>query len=268
MFKDNKKYGLLLLTVLLISSSCGEFNKVVKSTDSDFRYKKAIEYYEIGQYSRASILFSDVIQIYRGTSKAEDVYFYYAKSLFELGDYLNSGIWFRTLIRENPRSKHGEESQFMVGYCYYKDSPKPRLDQTVTQKAIDALQLYVNIFPNSERLDESNRLIAELRDKLVYKTYLTGILYYDMKNYSAATIALTNSLKKFPDTKYREELSFKLLESKYNLALYSNLDKKELRLSDALDEYYAFVDEFPESKYRRQAERFHRDTSRLLNYDN
>ena len=264
----NKRNRLLLLLVLLISSACSDYNKIVKSNDHDYKYKKAIEYYESGLYSRASTLLGDIVNMYRGTSRADDIYFYYAKSLFALDDHLNAIQWFNNLIREFPRSEHGEESQFMVGYCYYKYSPKVRLDQTVTQKAIDALQLYINIFPTSDRLEECNQLIAELRDKLVYKNYLTGILYYDLGNYRAATIALGNSLKRYPDTKHREELSFKLLESKYNLAINSTVDKKEIRLSDALDEYYAFVDEFPDSKYRRLADRYHRDVAKLLNYNN
>jgi outer membrane protein assembly factor BamD len=150
----------------------------------------------------------------------------------------------------------------MIGYCFFMDSPKPRLDQTLTQKAIDALQLYINLYPSTERAAEANRLIIEMRDKLVYKSFLTGKLYYDLGNYKAAVVALTNSLKSFPDTKYREDLTFMLLDAKYNLAIYSTEDKKELRLSDALDEYFSFVDEFPESNTDSRQRNF---TNRRLN---
>jgi outer membrane protein assembly factor BamD len=240
---------------------------VVKSTDYEFKYKKAIEYYEAKEYSHASTLLTELVPIYRGTSVADDLYYYHAKSFFAQGDYLMAGHWFRTLVREWPKSEFGEESQYMIGYCFYKESPKARLDQQVTQRAIDALQLYVNLYPESDRMEEANLLITELRDKLVYKSFLTGKLYYDMGNYRAATVALGNSLKSFPDTRYREDLSFMLLDAKYNLAIYSTEDKKELRLNDALDEYYAFVDQFPDSKYRRQAERYHQAAARLLNYE-
>jgi hypothetical protein len=75
-------------------------------------------------------------------------------------------------------------------------------------------------------VEEANRLIIELRDKLVYKSYLSGKLYYDLKNYKAAVVALTSSLKDFPDTKYREELMFMLLQAKYYLATRSVEEKK------------------------------------------
>jgi outer membrane protein assembly factor BamD len=87
-------------------------------------------------------------------------------------DYLMAGHYFRSLIKEFPMSEHAEESYFMVGYCSYLMSPKARLDQNVTREAIDALQLYVNLYPFNERVDEANRLIDEMNDKLVYKSYL------------------------------------------------------------------------------------------------
>jgi outer membrane protein assembly factor BamD len=136
----------------------------------------------------------------------------------------------------------------------------------VTQNAIDALQLFINVYPRSNRLDEANRLIIEMRDKLVYKSYLSGKLYYDLKNYKAAVVALTSSLKDFPDTKYREELMYMLLKAKYLLATNSVEEKKRERLSSALDEYYTFVDEYPDSKYRKEVEKYHTATAKLLNY--
>ena len=154
----------------------------------------------------------------------------------------------------------------MTGYCAYLLSPSPRLDQSVTHQAIDALQLYINLYPFSDRLSEANRLIDELRNKLVYKSYLNAKLYYDLDNYKAAVVALNNSLKDYPDSQYREELMYMLLKSKYLLAMNSVQEKQEQRLSSALDEYFSFVDEYPDSKYKKEADRFYETTAKMLNY--
>ena len=258
------KLGLILLTVIL--SSCGSYNKIVKSTDYEYKYKKAVEYYEDGEYVRAGTLLKELVTIYRGTNRADKVYYYYAKSMIGQNDYLMAGHYFKSLIKEFPMSDHAEESYFMSGYCSYLMSPKARLDQAVTRDAIDALQLYVNLYPFNDRVEEANRLIDEMNDKLVYKSYLSAKLYYDFDNYKAAVIALSSCLNLYPDTKYREELMFMLLESKYNLAIGSIFDKKQERLSSALDEYYSFIDEFPESKHIKDAEKFHKTATQLLNY--
>lgn len=266
MLMKMRNFTSIAFVLMLLFSACNDYNKIVKSTDYEFKYKKALEYYEGGEFVRSSTLLKELINIVRGTSRADKVYYYYAKSQFGIKDYLMAGHYFKSLIKEFPRSEYAEESQFMVGYCFYLDSPSARLDQEVTQNAIAALQLFINLYPKSTRIDEANRLIIELRDKLVYKSYLSGKLYFDLNNYKAAVVALSSSLKDFPDTKYREELMYMLLKAKYLLAVNSVEEKKRERLSSALDEYYTFVDEYPESKYRKEVERYYNTTAKLLNY--
>jgi outer membrane protein assembly factor BamD len=264
-----KKARILVIgLVLLIGlSACGEYNKILKSTDYEFKYKKAIEYFEDGEYVRAGTLFRDLVNIYRGTSKADELYYYFAKSMMGQKDYLMAKHYFKSLLKEFPGSDFAEEAQFMVGYCSYLLSPKPRLDQTVTKEAIESLQLYINLYPYNDRVDEAHRLIDELRSKLIYKSYLNARLYYDFGNHRAAGIALENSLREYPDSPYREELMYMLLKSKYLLAVNSVADKKVERLSSALDEYFTFIDEYPESRYRQEVNRFYETVSGLLNYN-
>lgn len=255
------------LLFLVLTTSCGEYQKVLKSSDFEYKYKKAREYYEGKEYVRACDLYRELVTVYRGTSKADEIYYYYALSYYKTGDYLLAGHWFRTLVSEYPRSSYRKEAQYMIATCYYDESPNIRLDQTVTKKAIDAYQLYINLFPASEKVAEANEKIDELHDKLVYKSYLTAKLYYDLENYKASVIALQNSLKEYPNSSYREELMFMLLRSKYNLAMNSVENLKPERLSSALDEYYLFVDEYPESKYQKRVDKFYQDISAELDYN-
>ncbi len=266
MFMKMRFLGIGLVLIVVVLSSCGDYNKIVKSTDYEFKYKKAVEYYEDGEYVRAGTLFRELVNIWRGTTRADKIYYYYAKSMIGQKDYLMAGHYFKSLVNEFPTSEYTEEAQFMMGYCSYLLSPKPRLDQKVTQDAIDALELYINLYPFSNRVDEANRLIDELVDKLVYKSYLSARLYYDFENYKAAVIALNNSLEKYPDSKYREELKYMLLKSKYLLASRSIMEKQEDRYSNALDEYFSFIDEYPESKYKREVTKFYEKASSVLNY--
>lgn len=260
-----KVKNILWATLFLLSFSCGDYQKVVKSTDYEYKLKKAKEYYENKEYSRSSQLYQELVNIYRGTSRADQIYYYLAKSCYGQRDYVLSSHYFRQMLKEFPRSEYNEEAQFLIGYCYFLDSPSARLDQKTTQDAIDALQLFINIFPGSTRVAEANRLIDELREKLVNKSYLSGRLYYDLADYRAAVISLTNSIKEFPDSKYREELMYYLLKAKYLLGENSIEEKKRERLNSALDEYFTFTDEFPESKYRKEADRFFASTKKLMN---
>jgi outer membrane protein assembly factor BamD len=260
-----KAKNILWASLFFMVLSCGDYQKVVKSTDYEYKLKKAKEYYENKDYNRSSQLYQELVTIYRGTSRADQIYYYLGKSCYGQRDYVLASHYFRQLLKDFPRSEYGEEAQFLIGYCYYMDSPTARLDQKTTQDAIDAMQLFINIFPASKRVAEANKLIDEMRDKLVYKSYLSGKLYYDIEDYRAAVISLTNSIKEYPGSKYREELMYYLLKAKYLLGENSNDAKKRERLNNALDEYFTFTDEFPTSKYRKEADKFFADTKKLMN---
>ncbi len=259
--------GIALFIILL--TSCSEFQKVLKSGDYELWYKTSMELYEKKEYTRASTLLSELNNIYRGTDKAETIMYVYANCLFNMRDYMMAGHYYSDFVKTFPSSQLVEECQFQSALCYYKESPNIRLDQTDTQNAINEFQLYINMFPNSSKVVEANLLMDELRDKLVEKAYLNAKLYFNLgtymgNNYQAAVITAQNTLKEFPNTKHREELSFLILESKFIQAVNSVSEKKDERVRDTIDEYYSFVNEFADSKFIKKAERILQQSEDML----
>jgi outer membrane protein assembly factor BamD len=96
-----------------------------------------------------------------------------------------------------------------------------------------------------------------MQNKLVQMSYLSAKLYYNLEDYKASIIALQNSLNEYPETEHREELMFLLLRSHFLLAENSIVSRQVERYQESVDEYYSFVGEFPESKYRQQADRIY-----------
>lgn len=250
-----KKILLLIVLLSTLLAGCSEYQKLLKSNDVNLKYKKAIVYYNEEQYVKAATLFEELIPIFRGTSKAETVNYYMAYCNYGMGDYITGGYFFRNFIKNFPDSSYAEECLYMSAYCYYMESPKPRLDQTSTSDALDALQLYINRYPNSSRIEEGNKLIDELQDKLVYKSYLSARNYFDREKYPSAVIAIENAINDYPGSSYREELMFMLLESRYEYAKKSVDQKQNERYNLAKEEYFSFVDEFPKSKFQKECER-------------
>ena len=157
----------------------------------------------------------------------------------------------------------------MIGYCYYLDSPDARLDQTTTHNAIKAFQEFLDLHPESERVPQANKLLDELTNKLAYKELLTAKLYYNLgnylgNNYLSAVIVAQNALLNYPSNAYREEFSFIILQSKYQQAVQSFEDKKMERFRDTIDEYYNYTNEFPEGKYRKDADKILADSKRTV----
>src|SRR4051812_48869303 len=67
--------------------SCSKFDKLVKSSDYELKYKKALEYYNHGNYTNAMTLLEELIPVFKGTERAEEVYYYYSYCNYNQGDY-------------------------------------------------------------------------------------------------------------------------------------------------------------------------------------
>ncbi len=263
-----KKY-LVLMAVAVWLCSCSDYQKLLKSSDADLKYEKAVEYFDKGDYMRAQTLFDEVTAYYRGTERSETLLNYIARSYMGQKDYYSATEYYKAYVRTYPKGQYAEEAKFMIGYCYYLDSPDARLDQTSTQDAINELQEFVDIYPENERVPEANSLIEELRNKLAYKELLNARLYYNLgnylgNNYLSAVIVAQNALENYPETTYREDLSMVILQSRYQQAVQSVAEKKQERFIETIDEYYSFINEFPEGKYRRQADRILREARKVV----
>jgi outer membrane protein assembly factor BamD len=184
-------------------------------------------------------------------------------------DYFSSSEYYKTYIKTYPKGTYITEAKFMIGYCYYLDSPDARLDQASTFNAIAALQEFIDVFPESERVGEAIKLLDEMTNKLAYKDYLNSKLYFNLgnylgNNYESAVITAQNALKKYPSTKYREELALIILESKYQQAVQSIEEKKIDRYRNTIDEYYNYINEFPEGKMRKQADKIFNESKKIV----
>ena len=259
-----KKSFFCLLIVIIGFSACSQYERLRKSTDYELKYRKAFDYYRVGDYVRAAQLFDDIVAIYRTTNKADTLAYYQAMSYFKQKDYLNASYYFSNLYKNQKYSPFAEECEFLAGVCYYKQSPRASLDQAQTYVAIESFQLFLIRYPESEFAPDARKYLAEMKDKLVDKSYLTATLYYNLGQYKAAIIALNNSLDDYPDTKYREELMYLLLRSSFLLAENSKPYKKKERFQSTVDEYFSFIGEFPESKNVKDAQRMYERADRFL----
>lgn len=249
----HKLFIYIVIALIFGITSCGQYEKILKSSDYQLKYDKAIEYFDKGDYVRSATILEQIVNVYKGTTKADTVQYYRAKAYLNQKDYIMAGYYYDQLATTYPNSPFTEESSFMKAFCYYQQSPRPSLDQEYSYKAINAFTLFMMAYPNSDKKDECIAYINELREKLVEKSYTTAKLYFDLEQYKAAKIALRNSLNEYPDTKYREEIMFLILKANYLIAENSVAAKMDERFQETVDEYYSFIGEFPDGEYSRDA---------------
>ncbi|MGY6744642.1 MAG: outer membrane protein assembly factor BamD [Cecembia sp.] len=253
--KVNKLYILALLFILALSS-CGKFYKLEKSTNWEEIYEAANQYYNEGEFHKAIILYDKVLPVIRGSDKAEMADFNYAYSHFRTKRYIEAAGYFNTFYQTYSRSPLAEKALFMNAYSLYLDSPDYNLDQKSSRDAVNAIQLFINRFPQSDSYERAMTMIDDLQKRFEEKAYQESMLYLRLTEglfpgdfYRACIINFQNFAKDFPDSKYNEELAYKLVEVSLAYGSRSVFDKKEDRLKDVFNFAEQFKRRYPESKY-------------------
>lgn len=261
-----KRNCLVLLGTILLLVSCNQYNNVMKTADYDYKYEAAKEYFVKGQYSRAATLLSEVVTMLKGTSRAEESLYMLSMSEFCNRNYDVAHNYFKKYYQTYPKGKYVEHARFYAGYALYESVPDTRLDQSNTMAAVKEFQLFLDYYPYTKLKDAAQEMIFALQDKMVEKEYNAAKLYYDLgsymlncayggSNYEACIVTARNALLDYPyaSPERREDFSIMILRAKYHLALQSVEDKRMERYRDAIDEYYGFMNEYPESRYAEDA---------------
>ncbi len=244
----------------LLLTSCGKFRKIEKSQDWRVKYEAAMQYYEEEEYYKASVLFEQILPIVRGMPEGEKVQYYYAYCQYNQGMYTLSAHHFKTFFETYGRSEFAEEAYFMYAYSLYADSPEFNLDQSNSQEAIMAMQMFLNRYPTSEMAPEASEVVDELQVKLEQKGYENAKQYYRLERYNAAVVAFESFSNNFPDSKYNEEISYLKFIAQYQYALNSIYSKQLERYRLANEYYLDFLDRYPNSDFLKDAEKRYQDS--------
>lgn len=250
-----KTYGWLLLAASLVitASACkSEFERTRVSGNPDLILQKAFEYYDKEEYQKAQTLFDLVLNTIKGRTEAEKAYFEYAYTHYHLKQYTLAAYYFKNFANTFLNSPNREEAAFLSAYSNYKLSPTFRLDQGNTQQAIEEFQTFVNLFPQSKRVEECNRLIDELRRKLEEKAFGEGELYYNLRQYQSAVISFDNLLRDYPESPDAERVRYLIAKSAYLLSKNSVVEKKEERYTQAMVRADDFLEKYPSGKYTKE----------------
>lgn len=255
------KMALCGIFATVMFASCNELTQVQKSTDVYEKYSYAKKYYNTGKYSWAAALLEEVVPYLQGTKDGEQALFLQAETLYRLKDYVAAQEKFQQYYTRYPNEEKTELARFYSGYGMAQNLPDPRLDQSQTYAAIRELQLFVDYYPQSEKADEAKQLMFDLQENLALKELYNIELYYNLgnyifNNYESCIITARNAMNDFPYSIHKEAMHYYVVASLYEIARLSVEEKQQSRLRDLRDEYYNYINEFPEGKHRSKVDEY------------
>ena len=248
-----KIISVIFFSLLLFASCTTQFGKVVKSKDKEYKLKMAEQYYAKKDYTKAQQIYTDLLPLFKGDPRFEDIYYKYAYTSYYLQDYENAENLFKTYTENFPNSEKIEECEYMRCMCYYKQSPKVDLDQTNTTKTIALLQAFINTHPDSKRISDATAIMDECRKKLELKEFKNAQLYYNLGYYQSAGVAFSILIDDFPDSEQGDEYALNSIKSFYKYAQMSIATKQEERYDKVIADVQDFQQRFPQSKFLNEA---------------
>lgn len=261
--------NIYLLLLVLLFSSCNEYNKILKSTDRDLKYTYAKSYFDKGKFDRSSTLLEELVPFFKGTGKAEESLYLLAQSYYNQKDYVSATQIFSTYYNTYPKGEYAEPALFYSAYGMYLDSPDPKLDQSKTYKAIAEFQNYIETYPQSDRAEMAKNYLFELQEKLAYKELLAAELYLNLgnymgNNYESSVITAREAMKNYPFSKFTEDYQMTILRARYEFAQRSKREVQPERFRMVVDEYYNYKNSFPEGKYIKEADKYYKEAQEMI----
>lgn len=254
-----------LLCVLIMATSCGEYQRVLKSTDIKQKYDYAEKLYNEQDYKRASRIFEQIVPQYLGKPQGERVLFMFANALYKQKEYTLAAYQFGRFVSRYPQSQKTEEALFLRGRALFGLIPIYSVDQTQTEEALEVLQSFVDRYPYSQYSSEVNQMVLDIVNQLQKKQFEIAKQYYTIQDYQAALKAMDNFLSETPGTIYKEDALWVKLQASYKLAENSVEAKKQSRFQAAKEAYDSLLKYFPETKYKKKADVILSDIEKQLN---
>ena len=256
---------LAVFASLILTCSCkSQFELLLQSHDADEKFKAAFDYFDNGKYSKAASLFESLSMLTNGTERDDTVRYYWALSNYKFKDYYTAETNFEQFIESYPRSQFIQDAAYLHIDCLYRSTLRYELDQTPTYKAINAISQYVLEHPESPHMAVCRDMLDDLGGRLDKKAYEAAKLYYKMEDYLASRVAFKNVLKDDSENIYREDILYYIAMSSYKYADQSIPSKQKERFLAFVDDYYNFIGELPESKYRRELDTIYAKAQRAL----
>lgn len=241
-------YIVAIAGLMIGAASCDSVQQALKTNDPQYAYEQALKFYGEGKWRQASDLFTACHHIYERSSRGDSLSYYNAHCKFKERNWDEAATMLDEFRRKYGRSAFIEDAEGMYALCHFYMSPEPQRDQAMTTQAIIAITEFMSRYPNSDKIDEFKEMLDILSDKLMEKSYQNAYTYFKIGRYKSAIVAFKNSLKQYPDTPRKEDIMYYTAVAAYRLAANSVESKQVDRYLAALDNYYSFIAEYPESK--------------------
>lgn len=176
--------GLLVPFLILAVEACSG-HKALEDMTAEEKMQTGDAYYAEEDWTNAIEYYQEVV-FERNAAFTAEAQMKLGNCYFFDGQYADAIIEYEELIRLFPDYRDIEPAYFNIAVSWWEESLPAQYDQEETNRAIDAFQIFLEKFPNSERKSEARDYLDKCARKLREKAFHSGYIYYMTWDYPAA----------------------------------------------------------------------------------
>ena len=203
-----KRISLFLLPLALVAIGCKSTKKEsdlldsLANLDKETIYEQAEQLYSEKEYRKARDLFSFVYDTFPndplGHKAALRVADTYAVKT-DVTSLTEARLRYRDFANRYPNDPDRDYALLMVGQTYSARKLRPDRDLSDIQEALAAYQQLINLYPNSQYLDEAEEKVHGLRELLAQHEWLVAEFYRRNKYLQGALWRLEYIQENYPN---------------------------------------------------------------------
>lgn len=242
---------LVLGLALLSLAACGGHQidlETLASASDDVIWEAAQKAAEKKDWESARQYYKRLVDAFPQSPHHPDARIGLADSYFEqggVGNYVLAVSAYREFLTLYPQHPRSDYAQFKAGECYFEQKNSPDRDQTATRQALEEYERLLDVYPQSQYVEQTRERIHECRQTLARSNFQVGYFYQKTRNAWRAAIGRYETvLTEYPDYERIDEVLFRL----------GQVLSFQGRYAEARPHLARLREEFPESPFVKEGE--------------
>lgn len=169
-------------------------------------YQQGLRAMKRGYYTKALEKFNRVRNYHRDDPLSVKAQLAIADMHFKKGDFEQARFAYEEFSSYHPRHPNLDYVTFRIGLSIYRRAPKlAGRDQTRTRSAVNVWTGFDNRFPESEHVEQVDKLRSRGRNRLAAKELAVANFYTRRDAWGAVRARCETMLRRYPDTEHVPE---------------------------------------------------------------
>ncbi len=203
---------ILGLLVFLSLTACAASDKLKENASVEELYNKAFDDLEKTKYKKAAEEFEQVEIEHPYSQWAVKAKLMGAYAYYKNEDYDDAVLALDRFIKYHPGNKDAAYAYYLKGMCYYDQISTADKDQADTEKAEEAFNRLIMLYPNSEYAADARQKVNLAEDYKAGQEMIIGRYYLNNGNYLSALNRFNVVLENYQTTVQIEEALYRQVE--------------------------------------------------------